>query len=256
MFGGANYSGELSQDPVTLKETHPAGGAFLRYNLNPKWTIKGNCYYGEISGNDSNGTSAKHKARGLSFISPILDIGANVEYNFFGFEAGGRKNHFSPYIFAGLSVFHFNPQAYYAANSREQGSYIALQPLGTEAQGTTYNNGQDKYNLTQISIPFGIGVKLNVYENYNVGFELGWRKTFTDYLDDVSGLYPATGVLKFQTGSVAAEHLSNPEYYKTGNNLVAPNSKVYRGDPTTMDWYMFAGITISYTFLPSPCFSF
>ncbi len=267
MFGGSNYSGDLSQDPITLKETNPAGGAFLRYNINPFWTIKGNAYYGRISGDDANASSDKHRLRDLSFRSDILDIGGNIEYNIMGFEAGNRmhRHNFSPYVFAGLSVFHFNPEAFYVPpGSSATGSWIALQPLGTEAQGTTYNNSQDKYNLTQISIPFGFGLKLNVFENYSVGLEVGWRKTFTDYLDDVSGLYPALGVLKTQTGSIAAEQLANKAYYYGGNGgtignpayLATASNKLYRGDPTTDDWYIFAGITISYTILPSECFKF
>src|SRR5438093_12931713 len=80
MLGACNYSGELSEAPVTLKETHFAGGALVRYNFNTKWSLKGNAYYGQISGSDSNGNSTKHKQRGLSFQSDLLDIGANVEY--------------------------------------------------------------------------------------------------------------------------------------------------------------------------------
>ena len=261
MLGASNYSGDLSQDPVTLSETNPAGGVLLRYNINPNWSIKGNAYYGEISGNDSNGNSTKHKERALSFRSMVLDIGANVEYNFLGFESGSRtgRHTFSPYAFVGVSVFHFNPQAFYTAPGQATGSWVDLQPLGTEAQGTTFNNNQDKYNLTQIAIPFGVGVKLNVYENYNVGFEFGWRKTFTDYLDDVSGYYPPTNYLQTSTGSLTAERLSNKAYWYNNKNpayFVTGDTKLLRGDPTTDDWYMFAGITITYTFLPAQCFKF
>jgi hypothetical protein len=264
MLGASNYCGDLSEDIVTINETHFAFGALVRYNVNKKWTLKGNVYYGTISGNDSNGTSIKHKQRNLSFRSEVLDIGANIEYNILGYEAGGRKNHFTPYIFTGFSVFRFNPEAFYTPpGGKSAGSYIALQPLGTEGQNSTTYNNRTKYNLTQISLPFGFGFKFNVFDNWNIGYEFGWRKTFTDYLDDVSGYYPTSGTIKREGngGGAAGEYLSNPAYHKgtpETNPLYTINStqKVKRGDPTTDDWYIFTGITISYTFLPAICPSF
>jgi hypothetical protein len=41
-----------------------------------------------------------------------------------------------------------------------------------------------------VAIPFGIGAKMNVSKKVGIGLEWGPRKTFTDYLDDVSGTYP------------------------------------------------------------------
>ncbi|GIR13119.1 MAG: hypothetical protein CM15mP23_16940 [Cryomorphaceae bacterium] len=67
-----------------------------------------------------------------------------------------RKIIYSPYIFAGLSFFTFNPQA---QNNLNQ--WINLQNLGTEGQETVANSN-NKYNLSSFAIPFGMGYKANL----------------------------------------------------------------------------------------------
>ena len=70
---------------------------------------------------------------------------------------------------------------------------MALQPLGTEGQqvsGKFPDRHYPKpYKRTQLSIPMGAGINYKVNRQINLGYEIGWRKTFTDYLDDVSGRY-------------------------------------------------------------------
>jgi opacity protein-like surface antigen len=251
MLGGSNYSGDLTEAPVVLSETHPAGGAFLRYNVNKNFALKGNAYYGTISGNDANNTTARLVARNLSFRSNVFEVGANAEYNIGGFEVGGRKNRFAPYIFGGLAIFKFDPEGY-LDDTKE---WVRLQPLGTEGQGTTKYNDRHKYSLTQVSIPIGAGLKWNFSGAWTLGFEAGMRKTFTDYLDDVSTTYVDYGYLEANNGELAAR-MSN----RTGD--IPPytrqeyTDKDQRGNPTNKDWYMFAGVTLSYTLMAKKCYEF
>jgi hypothetical protein len=250
MIGGSNYAGDLTPSPLVLTETHPAGGAFLRYNVNKYFAIKGNVYYGRISGSDADATTARIVERNLSFRSDVLEVGANAEYNLGGYEAGSRKHRFAPYIFGGLAVFKFNPQAETPA-----GEWVDLQPLGTEGQGTTQYNNRHKYSLAQISIPLGAGVKWNVGGAWTLGIEAGSRKTFTDYLDDVSTTYVERDILEKESGELAA-NMSNrtgeiPPYQRQ-----EVNGTTQRGNPTNKDWYMFAGITVSYTLMAKKCYEF
>jgi hypothetical protein len=246
MAGGANYSGDLTPGPIVLARTGFAGGGLVRYNISNYWTLKLNAYDGEISGSDADATTEQNKLRNLNFRSNVLDIGLQGELNILGFQSGTGKLRTSPYIFGGFSVFKFDPQAYYG------GQWVRLQPLGTEGQGTIKYNDRQKYALTQVSIPFGIGLKHNFSGWWNIGFEFGWRKTFTDYLDDVSTTYVLSDYLAAQNGQLAA-NLSNRSTDPKANTF---DDKVQRGNSTNKDWYMFGGLTLTYTIHPNMCYRF
>ncbi|MCX6350372.1 MAG: DUF6089 family protein [Bacteroidetes bacterium] len=247
ILGGATqYNGDLSPYLVTMQETQPCYGAFARYNLNTRYTVKGNVFRGKITGSDLNAINNKTKERNLSFRSDIIDLAVTIEYNLLPFEANfNSRKRFAPYIFGGLTVFHFGPEALY------KGKWIPLQPLGTEGQNTTQHNDRTKYALTQIGIPFGMGIKYSLNNNWCIGAEFGLRKTFTDYLDDVSTTYVEPGLLEKSNGTLA-EALSN----RSGELDGKPHyftAKDERGDATTKDWYMMGGLTLSYTILPPKC---
>lgn len=251
-FGGflgfSNYSGELAHDPVEVKETHPAIGGILRYNINRYITLKGNIYYGTISGTDANADNAADRIRNLSFKSNILDVGFNFEVNLLGFQSNHHLYKTSPYLFAGASVFRFNPKAKY------NDEWIPLQPLGTEGQGTTKYNDREKYALTQISIPFGLGIKHALDNHWVIGAEFGLRATFTDYLDDVSTTYVEEEILVAAYGQISYELSNRTDEILDNPPDLGPTDP--RGNPTTNDWYMFGGLTITYTVIPNKCYKF
>jgi hypothetical protein len=248
--GASNYNGDLSEG-IKFKETHFAYGSIIRYNINRHLSVKGNIIKGMISGTDANAKKYYHRqwSRNLSFRSTVLDIGIQPEFNILGY----RTNHFtyksSPYIFAGVSLLRFNPQALY--NEK----WTNLQPLGTEGQYLNVPEYEDrKYTLTQIVIPFGIGWKYSIGKNINLGFELSARKTFTDYLDDVSTNYVDDRDLLYRNGQIAV-NLAN----RTGevNDEKIPKTEDDpRGSPDAKDWYYFTGFTLSYSLLPQGCLGY
>lgn len=254
MLGASNYSGDLSPTPVVFKETHPAFGGIIRGNVNRHFTMKGNIYYGTLTGTDENAEDPKSYERHLHFKTNILEVGANAEVNLTGFEANSRDDRTSPYLFAGVNLFKFDPMALYDAGDGEK--WTRLQPLGTEGQGTTAYNDRRKYALTQVAIPFGAGFKHNFAGNWNFGMELGWRKTFTDYIDDVSMTYIPDYILRSENGETAA-NLADRSVEITGEPVrVKGETEEPRGNPTNKDWYMFGGVTITYTILPNACYRF
>jgi hypothetical protein len=104
-----------------------------------------------------------------------------------------RKNseyepRFRPYGLAGIGVFHFNPQGS-LTDAAGNKSWYNLQPLRLEGQGMPEYPYSKPYKLTQINIPFGGGLKYYVSDRINISAELLYRKTFTDYIDDVSTKY-------------------------------------------------------------------
>lgn len=244
LLGASNYKGDLVDGIINLKETKPATGAIIRYNINPWLTLKSNFYYGNIAGDDKYSKTAEHIQRNLSFTSHILDIGLQSEINITGYKSGHPIYKSSPYIFFGLSVFRFNPRA------ELNDTIYDLQSLCTEGQGTTKYNDREKYALTQISIPFGLGWKKALGRFWNIGVEVGLRATFTDYLDDVSTTYVEADVLLAAYGRHSAALSNRTEPHKD------VNSQNDRGDPTKKDMYMFAGVTLTYSLLPNRCYKF
>jgi len=247
LLGGLSaYSGDLTQTLVDVKEIHPAGGVIVRYNVNQWYSIKANILYGTISGDDANSSVFSMNYRNLSFTSSLLDIGVQAEINLLGYWSGHPRYKQTPYLLFGFSVYRFNPKAQY------NGQWYELQPLGTEGQGTTKYNEREKYALTQISLPLGLGYKYAINRWWNIGFEFGYRYTFTDYLDDVSKTYVESDILNGI--NPMSPRLAN----RTGERYdpVEYTSVDDRGDPTNNDWYFFTGFTVSYSILPNACYRF
>ena len=132
-------------------------------------------------------------------------------------------------IFSGISIYNFNPEA-----ENSLGQWVDLQPLGTEGQGTTAYPDRKKYSRTQIAIPMGGGVKISLNNNLNIAFSFSARKTYTDYLDDVSTTYPGTPT-EFGASNI---EMSDPTYTHAKDEQ--------RGNELKDDWYYYSGITISF----------
>jgi len=244
MGGIANYIGDVSHQNMYLPETHPAFGLFFRYNANRYLAAKISVAHGNISGSDTYSNDPDLENRNLSFRSPVTEFGITGEINILGYEPYGLKKIFSPYIFIGISGFHFDPSAKY------DNRWVKLQPLGTEGQGFIQGR-DDKYNKLSFAIPFGLGGKFAITDKINVGVEFGLRKTFTDYLDDVSTSYisetdiMASGLPDDKKELVVA--LSN----RTGENgqYVDFATGDARGNPDNDDWFFFGMVTVSFNFM-------
>jgi hypothetical protein len=236
LLGGATYKGELNPVFLDSRFFSPAAGVFHRYNFNRYFSWKTNAYYGFIRGNDALSSNAFEKNRNLSFHSEVLDVSTGLEFNFFPYEIGNPKFPFATYVFTGISLYKFNPKAYYTDPLTGITSLEELQPLGTEGQGTTVYPHRKEYSLTQLGIPMGGGIKINVGE-IGIGLEIGARYTFNDYLDDVSSTYVDKQVLLSQSGERSAV---------MSDRSLSGDAKPggLRGNPENNDWYMFGGITI------------
>jgi hypothetical protein len=136
-------------------------------------------------------------------------------------------------------MYNFNPKA------EMNDDWVELRPLGTEGQGSGLKSAPKPYSLLGVSIPFGMGFKFHAFGRLGVSIEWGMRKTYTDYLDDVSTTYADPDVLFATQGLVAVE--------LADRSLVNPgpvNTNRQRGNETNRDWYSFAGLTITYKIQP------
>ena len=175
LLGTSSYSGDISPSTKLFSsaKNHEALGLFARFDINRRLSWRVSYNYAKISGDDANALDPARVNRNLSFRSNIHELSLIGELN-----PIGSDRRFYPYLFGGAAIFRHNPETVY------QGQLVDLQPLGTEGQGITgFGN---KYSLTQIAIPLGVGVKFRITDHLNLGVELGIRKTFTDYLDAVS----------------------------------------------------------------------
>ncbi len=227
LAGGTYYLGELNPGKQFLF-TQPAFGGLLRLNIDDRWSARLNILRGTIAGDDA--VSQVNESRNLRFRSNITEISFITEFNFLEFFVGSKKNYFSPFLFAGPGYFTFNPKAPY------QGTDVELRGLGTEGV-------PDKYNLYGVSVVFGFGFKYSLTKNIGLGLEWGLRKTFTDYLDDISETYHVDFNDFDNVQEVGApEFLSDPSGTKHLPGM-------QRGNPQNNDWYSFAGLSVTYRFV-------
>ncbi|MFM2206823.1 MAG: hypothetical protein RL213_798 [Bacteroidota bacterium] len=231
LLGGSTYKGDLSPQLFKTYSNHPAAGIFFRHNWNRHWSWKVALNYGRVSADDADSDIPFNVDRNLSFRSNVFDITPLIEFNFLPYETGNRYYPFTPYLFTGITVFHFNPKAELGDDLYE------LQPLTTE--------GQKPYKRWQFAVPIGGGLKFTV-GRIGLGIEMGVRRTYTDYLDDVSSVYPDAAGLLADKGAVAVA-LSDRSFSSrdTSNDITSSYLKL-RGNSEDKDWYLFGGITVYY----------
>ena len=230
--GASYYLGDLNT--THFNKSLPFGGIGIRKNIDRRFSYKAELLYLNISADDrNNATDTIAINRGLHFRSSIFELSGQIEFNFLPFELGNALYTWTPFVYTGISFFHFNPQA-----ENKEGLWLNLQELGTEGQGSTSFPERTKYPLAQIAIPLGGGLKIAVNPSFNIILEYGVRKTFTDYLDDVSKTYPLTNGGEIADISNATYEMSDP----TGTHIAGEQ----RGDPNKNDWYSFVGITLSF----------
>lgn len=240
--GGANYLGDLSNqsNKLYLENTGFHAAVFGRYNINALSAVRLQLAYGKVSGSDALSANESVRLRNLSFESGIIEFSLLGELYLPGYDPYNLNQPFSPYIFGGVSGFSFQPSTDY------QGERYNLASLGTEGQGSA--GRPTPYSTTAFAIPMGAGLKFAASDKLNVGFEVGARLTFTDYLDDVGGTYLSYPELLNANGPISAA-LGNRTAELTGEEPLILPTGTPRGDNHPRDWYFFAALSISYNLL-------
>ncbi|MCF8464770.1 MAG: outer membrane beta-barrel protein [Flavobacteriales bacterium] len=232
----------------------------MRYKISQYVSAKTSFSFGEIAGDDKFTKEPFRQNRNIHFRSPVVEWATQLEVSWMKESTGsrykirrvrgkGRKgSQVYVYGFAGVGLLYMNPMAQY------NGKWHALRPLHTEGQ--EFVPSRKEYANWQFVIPFGVGMKYAIDKTSSIGLEYGLRKTFTDYMDDVSTSYVYTkwalNSLEIQDAlgydNVAAA-LADPSLNRVSNNIdsfpgacsACPGQQ--RGDPTDLDSYMFMMIT-------------
>jgi hypothetical protein len=245
--GGFTYFGDLNQDEK-FNLTKFAGGVLYKYSIDNRISFKTMLNAGMISGSDQyQSTNYYQRLRNLSFFSDIFEVSEQVEFNFLPFSPNNPKNIFTPYFLLGFGIFHFNPETFY------DGHTYLLQPLGTEGQGLPEYPDLKKYPLISTEFLIGGGFKFRLSRHWSTFIEIAQRKTHTNYLDDVGGVYANPVVLLNEHGSMGSvvAALSDRSAEVVGEPAFAPGTE--RSNNNRDDDYLFSCIGIVYTINPYRC---
>lgn len=243
--GTSVFLGDLNPT-VSFKNARWATGAFYRYNFNNRMAVRAQMNYGFLDASDSRIKRFPYlQARNLNFKSQLVELAATFEINFFKYSLIKSRDtkQWTPYIFMGGSLFYYNPYTQLDAVKYK------LESVGTEGQKTanrpTKNRGYDQYAF---AIPYGIGVKVALNNNWAINVEASSRITFTDYIDDVSGVYAEPEDINyFVNGVNVGPALAD----RSTANIGIPGKQ--RGTSKDKDRFMFVGIGLTYTINTIKC---
>lgn len=252
--GGHKDTPSNSVLDMNFKET--SWGVFAGYNyyLSKNISLNGQFSYLWLKARDASGKNAARLQRNLDIQTQVYEIGILGRYYFirekFGeaFRLKITQNDFlyglSMYVTTGIQGLYFNPTGKYTGASK----YKPLSNIGTEGQ-TVAGSGIAPYNKFTLAIPLGIGVKYSLGKHWNVGAEYMFRKTFSDYIDDVSGVYyDNNAIIAANGGNQEAGLLADPAN-RTGDKASWTNPGERRGNEKSDDFYMTFMFTVSYKIL-------
>lgn len=256
-LGGRNTIGK-DNSPVDLEfaATRPAVSAAFRYKLNKNINWHSSLNYLLLSGNDNLTQEQYRNNRNLSFRSNVFEIATRIEFGISSFKRPGvyslkkslvrtsKTRAYELIGFVGVGAFYFNPKAI----DPTSGKYVALYPLHTEGQGLP--GGPKQYKRVSISLPVGAALHVILNKYWSVGMEFCYRKTFTDYIDDVSTTYYDKTALADAYGPTSAlmSDLSKGDI-PGASSPAGDGTRAQRGDKNK-DSYMSLQITVGRFFPP------
>ena len=223
----STYYGDLKDDSDFI-DAKPSLSLGLMTSLSRVVFVRGEFSWVTLSGRDAESNDGGKTSRNLSFTSSNFEFNVNGVFHLFPIR--GRfyqRPNYNVYGFIGVGGMYFNPKA------ELEGQKYALQPLMTEGI---------KYSRFTFVIPYGAGAKTKLTPFVNLAVEIGWRKTFTDYIDDVS------------TNFIDNASIANPIAQQLADRRPEIDLPVLqegrkRGDPSNKDAYMLLSLKVEY-YLP------
>jgi hypothetical protein len=245
-LGASHYFGDLNTR-AHLNRPKLAAGVFFRKNFGNYIALRVAGNYTRLGYSDKYNTHNEYMVRrNLSFNTNIFELGLQGDFNFFRFLPGDPDFRFTPYVTLGVSAFNYDPYAYLG------GTKYALRPLGTEGQGSSLYPDRKPYNSMALAIPFGVGLKYALNERMNIGAEVVYRFTNTDYLDDVSKTYVEDDAFPPNPdGTPNIALLLSDRSYETGDRIGSKG--VQRGNSQNKDGFVTAMFYLSFNLQSYKC---
>ncbi len=254
-LGGANQVGTNGLRDFEITATRMGAVLGYRYQLGEDWFARANFDYVMVAGDDALTKEPARNSRKLSFRSHLLELSVQAEYMLVKQKSGhlyrlrGVRGkswfRFEVYVFGGIGGIWYDPQ------SRDtQGNWVNLRPMHTEGQGLP--GGPKQYTGFTFVMPYGIGFRRNLGGStreglWAIGIELSMRKTFSDYIDDVSNVYYDNGAIQAAYGDEAA-YFADPSGKYHGLIDDGSGNKIgqQRGDVKDKDAYMLGVVSINF----------
>ncbi len=245
-LGGNSGKGSTFVKDVNLELTKFMKGAFITVYPTGWLGLRLAAQYTYVKGEDyiinTNGVHELwRKQRNLDFRSEMIEAYAAVEIlpTMLFAKYDDYEPFIRPYGFVGVGVFHFNPEGSIEGPNGVR-TWHKLHPLRTEGEGMEEYPDKKPYKLTQINIPMGGGIKVMVSDRISTSMELLYRKTFTDYIDDVSTTYIDPD--KFDKYLTPADAIIARKIHDKTHGIVTPGVNRYapgtqRGNSKNMDAY-------------------
>ena len=274
--GGANYLGEMGgvEKPrrdfiwdMKLGQTRWCFGGFARRKINRLLSINAGLLYFRIQGADAISENGPRVGRNLNFRNDMFELYLRPEFTIFqDNDLGGRGRYhtdFRLFGYVGAALYYSTPKG----QINRTGEFYSLRPLQTEA--VSYSN-------LGFAVPIGVGFHFTIHRRHRIGWDFGWRTTFTDYLDDASTIYknpilgnpddalrqqlydqrPYLGTVDLDPNTSGQQILNangatvtipgELQYGYSDSPGPSPNTDKKRGDPTHNDSYLTMTFTYSY----------
>ncbi len=249
--GAAHYFGDIN-NRSQINRPKPAISFFYRRNFNNYIALRLSGSFAQLGYSDKYAKNIVQKQRNLSFNTNIWEGAAMLDFNFFRFIPEDPQYSFTPYISIGVGFFNYDPYAYLG------GRKYFLRQLGTEGQNLpdSLRKGK-KYGPTSLSFPIGMGIKYAISPSVNIGLEVIYRFTSTDYIDDVSTEYVGNASFpqKYANGADNPGYLLQDrsyEYLPSGSQYgdLAGRQRGFSGQ---RDHYVFAQLTVAFNLSSYRC---
>ena len=244
--GAAHYFGDLNPK-LRLNRPKVAFGIFARKQYGEYIAVRLSGHFAQLGYSDVYNTyNEVMHTRNLSFATNIWEFTLQGDFNFFKFIPGDIYKRYTPYITFGAGVFNYNPYAYY------QGQKVSLRPLGTEGQGSAAYPGKKPYSTMAVCFPIGVGYKYSLTPQINVGLEIVYRFTNTDYIDDVSTTYAGPAAFPaLPNGQPSLAGILQDRSYVYGTPIGITGKQ--RGYYNQKDGYVMAELMVSVNLTSYKC---
>jgi len=231
-IGSSHYFGDMNKGRVNRPK--PAFGLFYRKQFGSYVALRAHAHISQLGYADKYNTTPFERQRNLSFFTDLQEFTVQGDFNFFKYLPGSTDYRFTPYVTLGVGFFHFDPEA-----------TLPGLPNPWDIKERRLEGQLQEYPNNAISFPIGMGVKYNFYRNLNIGFEVGYRFTNTDYIDDVSTRYAGPNAFT-----------NTFDFLLQDRSLTLPMLGLegkQRGFSAQKDRYVFAELTFSYSFNSYKC---
>jgi len=244
-IGGANGAGKKFIKDINWNQVQAGVSLFANASWHYQFGIRFSVTAGHVSGSDavlknSSGVATNRYLRNLQFKTHIVEGSVAAELYPLMIFTDRNVSVLSPYLLAGIGGFYYSPKAWF------NNHWVDLRSMHTEGEGFIEYPDRNAYGPITWCTPVGAGIRYDAAGLFNFRFELVYRFTGTDYLDDVSKGYIDASV--FNRHLPANESLVASQLADRSSELaqgVKHSANDIRGNPSNKDAWFSAMLSAS-----------